>query len=200
MTLELRGKMVMPSERALRAALLAPEHVNPRASDVDHCNGDIVAVARDLKERIGVLQILDGTAPEWPGIHSCTEVLVELAQDLSRQLSASRERSAQEKVVLHARDGEILGLKEQLAESVNALEAAEADNSEMSEQCKQLTDRLEACQEKLEQQHSKHEAKVRALPKRSQLAVTPSFRRLLQMLHIPVLPMPETGIEHLEWS
>eukprot|EP00892_Ulva_mutabilis_P003317 jgi/Ulvmu1/1357/UM011_0085.1 len=172
--------MAQPSQRALRAALLAPEHANPHNSRTDKADGgkDIVAMTRALKERIGVLQILDGTACEWPGIHACTDSLADLALEVSQQLQSSRESCEQARSKLRATEAEVSPLRIQLEEGSDALDASEADNSRLAEEQKQLTEQLHACQQSLEQQQSKHEAKCEEL--RARLAEAEQARAALE--------------------
>lgn len=216
--------MAQPSKRALRAALLAPECAIPQANRADILDEstDIVAMTHALKERIGVLQILDGTAPEWPGIHACTESLVELAQEVSQQLNSSRELCDKVNSDLRAKQAEVSVLQGQLAESCDALRAAEADNSILCEEQQQLTERFRACQESLEQQRSKHEAKVGTylgLTSRVRPAPVPltlfascltmdtgySLDSCVAALELPLLDEPLTGFDqhsglHRPWK
>lgn len=150
--------MGKPSKKALRAALLAPE---PGANGEPAPEANtIVTLAQALKERIGVLQILDGTAPEWPGIQACMDSLVDLAQETSQQLHASYESHEKVVAIVHAKEVEVHQLQGQLAESADALAAAEQEASDTAHEHRELTQQLDACKQSMELQHAKHERQV----------------------------------------
>ena len=154
--------MGKPSEKALRTALLAPEHASPHTPNLDTGTGSLVALAQALKDRIGVLQILDGTAPEWPGIQACMESMVELAQDVSQQLQASRDIQEKAAADVFVKQSEIRQLQGQLAENGDALAAAEDETTRTLEEHQQVTQQLNTCKQNMEQLQIQHERKVGA--------------------------------------
>lgn len=172
--------MGKPSEKALRAALLAPELVSN--GEPAPATGTIVTMAQALKERIGVLQILDGTAPEWPGIQACMESLVDLAQETSQQLHASGESREKAVAAVHAKEVEVLQLQGQLAESADALAAAEQEASHTAHEQRELTQRLDTCKQSMEQQQAKCERQVGC----ARVSPHPAAHQHLQRVHPPL--------------
>lgn len=164
--------MGKPSEKALRTALLAPEHASPHTANLDTVNESLVALAQALKDRIGVLQILDGTAPEWPGIQACMESMVELAQDVSQQLQASRDTQEKAAADVFVKESKIRQLEGQLAENADALAAAEDEATRTLEEHQQVNQQLSTCKQNMEQLQIQHERKVGAALTRACSRVT----------------------------
>lgn len=155
--------MGSPSKRSLQAAALAREgpSTDIYASSSGESPGEhLLKLASELKERIDVLRILDGTAPQWPGITNCLELLYAVAAEASNGLQQAYQAAQQSSSQLQAVNAQLQAESGRADEAEDALAASNSENSRLSAELEQVQGRLGRVQSELTDERAEKERKV----------------------------------------
>lgn len=154
--------MGSPSRRSLLAATLAADGPSKPvlASESDTPTESLVKIAADLKERIAVLQILDGSAPQWPGITACIDMLYEVAGDASEGLQRAHRRAHESSTRLKELEVELDKQKGRADEAEDALAACDTENNELTKQFEQHGTTITNLKSELAHERADKERKV----------------------------------------
>lgn len=159
--------MGSPSRRSLQAAALASEGLPSKAlsssSSSDSPAEHLLKLASELKERIDVLRILDGTAPQWPGITNCIELLYDVAAEASEGLKNAYQTAQQSTRQLEEVSAKLQTQEGRADEAEDALAASNSENSSLSADLEQVQCSLERVQSELAGERAEKERKVCAL-------------------------------------
>jgi hypothetical protein len=154
--------MSSPSKKSLLAAALAADvpakQAPPSGTDtpVDH----LLTLAADLRERISVLQILDGSAPQWPGITACIDLLYEVAADASKGLQAAYKGAQEASNRIKCLEADLDAQRSRAEESEDALAASDAENGELTRQIEYLQAKANNLQSEVSHERADKERKV----------------------------------------
>ena len=155
--------MVSPSKRSLQAAALAEERT-PAQSDSATSTADyLLKLASELKERIEVLRILDGTAPQWPGITNCIDMLYDVAAEASEGLQYACQSAQKSASELEEIAGKLQAQQGRADEAEDALAASNNENSVLEAELEQTQTNISRLQSELADERLERERKVRGL-------------------------------------
>lgn len=155
--------MGSPSKRSLQAAALAGDGSLKElsaSSSAESPAEHLLKLASELKERIDVLRILDGTAPQWPGITNCLEMLYDVAADASEGLRRAYQTAQQSTQKLEEVCGQVQTEKGRADEAEDALAASNGENTSLSMNLEQAQGRLSCLQSELADERAEKERKV----------------------------------------
>jgi chromosome segregation ATPase len=153
--------VVSPSKRSLQAAAIAGEgQALSSATSADSPAEHLLKLAAELKERIDVLRILDGTAPQWPGITNCIEMLYDVAAEASEGLKQAHQAAQQLSSRLQQVNAKLQVQQERADEAEDALAASNSENNALSMDLEQTKSSLERVKSEIAQERVEKELMV----------------------------------------
>lgn len=152
--------MASPSKKSLRAAALAEERPCAQSSTEDSTANHLLKLASELKERIEVLRILDGTAPQWPGITTCIDMLYDVAVEASEGLQQACQSTQKSKHALEEVSAKLQVQKFRADEAEDALVESNNENSALTAEIQRRQTTVSRLQSEIADERLERERKV----------------------------------------